>query len=154
MDFDLAERLQPVQAFDLQEDWTGSVEYPTRSVPAHAPHRGAAPSDSVPETKLPSVLGKRTVPPPHTHTHTSISKFQGVTSLTIYFPRARNADTTLVTYIGLKGEYKPVSARAGTCPGPGAVSLGRVVRRVGLAFHTAVGARAGRDNVRGRSQPG
>ena len=39
VDFDLAERLQPVQAFDLQEDWTGSVEYPTRSVPAHAASR-------------------------------------------------------------------------------------------------------------------
>lgn len=37
-----------------------------------------------------------------------ISKFQGVTSLTIFFPSARGADTCIVSYIGLKGDYQTV----------------------------------------------
>ena len=37
---------------------------------------------------------------------TRITKFQNVTNLTLYFPSNFGNDTTIISYIGLKGDFK------------------------------------------------
>jgi hypothetical protein len=43
---------------------------------------------------------------------TKISKFQNVTSLTLFFPENFGAEHTLISYIGLKGDFKTLSRKA------------------------------------------
>ncbi|ELR13777.1 thioredoxin family Trp26 family protein [Acanthamoeba castellanii str. Neff] len=43
---------------------------------------------------------------------TRITKFQNVTSLTLYIPENFGAERTIISYIGLKGEFKTLSRKA------------------------------------------
>eukprot|EP01137_Pigoraptor_chileana_P010014 Opistho-2@59076 len=43
---------------------------------------------------------------------TRLAKFQGLSSLILYFPENFGADTTRVYYIGLKGEFRPMKRDA------------------------------------------
>jgi len=71
IDFSSVDDVAPTQEWELAENQTGEIEYPTR-----------------------------------------ITKFQNVTSLTLYIPENFGAEQTIVSYIGLKGEYKTLSRKA------------------------------------------
>lgn len=97
LDFGAVEDMPPVQTWELVENLDGAVEYPTRC--ACAPARGCG------------ARAPLTGPPPR-HRY---SRFQNVNAITLHFPDSFNEDTSVISYLGFKGEHLPSIRKAVAC---------------------------------------
>jgi hypothetical protein len=96
IDFSVADTTTPTQEWELAEDYNGEIAYPAKY--DYTTNDTTCDLSSLTNEALPF--------------SSRIHKFQNVSSLTLYIPENFGAPESRIYYLGLKGEFTPVSPKA------------------------------------------